>query len=116
MTTQILRASLLLWLGSLFALMGTERLLIDPIAGVLANLAVLVFQLAPILVVAVVLIRDSARGAFWASLIALLYFTHGVAQTADASERLVGAIEIVVSLGVFVSAVLLLRAAPKRSQ
>lgn len=116
MSTQILRASLLLWLGSLFALMGTERLLIDPVSGIVANLALLVAQLGPILLVTIVLTRDAARGAFWASLVALLYFTHGVAQAAVASERMVGTIEIVVSLGVFVSALLLLRALPKRSQ
>lgn len=105
----IMRATLLMWLGCAFALQGVQRFLLDPLPLV-SNLIVFAFQVAPLLAVVVVLIRDPARGAFWATLVSMLYFTLGVVQIVAPEERIVGIMEVVFSLGMFISAMLLMRA------
>jgi len=109
-----LRFVLLVWLGSLFALFGVERWLIDPVGSLAANAIVFAVQTAPIVVVAALSIRDAARGALWASLVSLVYFVHGIARVAAPAERLSGALEIALALGAFSSALLLLRVLPVR--
>ncbi len=104
-----MRATLLMWLGCAFALQGVQRFLLDPLPLV-SNLIVFALQIAPLLAVVIVLIRDPARGAFWASLASMLYFTLGVVQIAAPDERVVGIMEVIFSLGMFVSAMLLMRA------
>ena len=109
-----LRFTLLLWLGSLFALFGVERWLLEPLASFAATAIVFVVQTAPIVAAAWLSIRAPARGGFWSALAALVYFAHGVARCAAPTERLSGAIEIALALGVFATALLLLRALPAR--
>jgi uncharacterized membrane protein len=107
--TSALRFALLIWLGSLFALLGLERFVFDPLRTGLATLALFLFEVLPILVCAPLAVRRPARGAFWVSLAALIYFTDGVVAAFDPDRRLLGAIEIVFALGTFVTALLLLR-------
>jgi uncharacterized membrane protein len=110
-TRLILQATLWLWLGSLFGLLGVQRFLLDPLATGLANGTVFVVQIAPIVLVVAALTRNVGRGAFWATMASMIYFCHGVAQAAVPDGRMIGGIEIAVALGVFVSGILLMRAA-----
>ena len=114
--TVALRFTLLIWCGSLFALLGVERWLLDPLGSIAATAIVFAVQTAPIVAVVVVSIRNPARGAFWTTLASLLYFAHGVARVAAPTERLSGVIEIVLTLGAFTTALLLLRAPSSRGQ
>lgn len=109
----VLRFTLLLWLGSLFALLGVERLLFDPLATPIATFGVFVFQTLPVLVSAPATLRNPSRGAFWSSLASMLYFVHGVAQLVTPAGRLFGMIEVGFALGAFVTSVMLMRAAPR---
>jgi len=109
-----LRFTLLVWLGSLFALFGVERWLVDPLGSFAATAAVFAVQTAPIVAVAILSIRDAARGALWGSLASLVYFVHGVAQIPSPTDRLSGGVEIALALGTFVTALMLLRALPVR--
>lgn len=108
----LLRVTLLIWLGSLFALFGVQRLLLDPLPTS-ANLLLFLAQVAPVLAVVISLMRNSGRAAFWATMVSMLYFCHGVAQAATPDDRVVGLIEVVMSLAVFVSGLLLMRAERK---
>jgi len=104
-----LRFALLIWLGSLFALLGLERFVFDPLPSVTATIAVFVVKALPILMCAPLAVRRPARGAFWVSLASMLYFTDGVVAAFVPERRLFGAIEIVFALGTFVTALLLMR-------
>jgi uncharacterized membrane protein len=110
-----LRFTLLIWLGSLFALFGIERWIVDPIGSLAANAIVFAVQTAPIVAVAVLSIRDAARGALWAALASLVYFVHGIARVVSPMQRFNGAIEIIFALGTFASGLVLLRVLPPRA-
>jgi len=110
-----LRFTLLVWLGSLFALFGVERWLVDPLGSVAATAVVFAAQTAPIVAVAALSIRSPARGAFWAALASLVYFVHGIARVPSPTDRLSGGVEIALALGAFATALLLLRALPSRA-
>jgi len=106
----VLRFTLLIWLGSLFGLLGVERFLFSPLDSLPATLGVFVFQTLPILAAAPVTLRSPARGAFWSSLASMLYFVHGVATLVTPSDRLFGMLEIGFALAAFVTSIMLLRA------
>ena len=108
-----LRFTLFLWVGSLFALLGLERLLGDGLSGTLAQLAVLAVQVVPLLVVAPLLLRRGPRGGLWLCLLMPFYFVHGIWQYTLPATRLFGILEVVFSLGAFISAWLLLRLLPR---
>jgi uncharacterized membrane protein len=105
-----LKLTLLIWLGSIFALLGIERFLFAPLRSTTATVAVFIVQTLPILISAPIALRNPARGAFWASLAALLYFAAGVVALFEPSRRVQGAIEVVFALGAFTTALLLMRA------
>jgi len=105
-----LRFALLIWLGSLFGLLGLERFVLDPLRTDTATVALFLAETLPILMCAPLAVRRPARGAFWVALASLLYFTDGVVAAFDPNRHLLGAIEIVLALGTFVTALLLLRA------
>jgi len=106
-----LRFTLLVWLGSLFALLGLVRFVFEPLASTAATLGVFLFQTLPILVSIPVTLRDAPRGAFWASLSSMLYFVHGVATLVTPEDRVLGVLETGLALGAFVTSVMLMRAA-----
>jgi uncharacterized membrane protein len=110
-----LRFTLFLWVGSLFALLGLQRLLGDDLSGTLAQLVVLAVQIVPLLVVAPLLLRPGPRGGLWLCLLMPLYFVHGIWQYTLPATRLFGILEVVFSLGAFVSAWLLLKLLPRGS-
>jgi len=116
MNVQIaLRMTLLIWIGSLFALLGLQRFFVEPLTTMVATIAVFIGQVAPLLVVAPVALRPGARGPLWVCLAMLLYFVHGVWQWGSPSVRLFGILEVVFSLGSFVTAWILLKVIPKDS-
>lgn len=108
-----LRMALLVWIGSLFALLGMQRFFVEPLSSTIATIAVFVGQVAPLLVVAPAALRSGARGPLWVCLAMLLYFVHGVWQWTSPNVRLFGALEVIFSLGTFVTAWILLRVLPK---
>jgi uncharacterized membrane protein len=105
-----LRFTLLIWLGSIFALLGVDSFLLDPLRSIAATAAVFAVQALPILLCAPLALRNPGRGAFWVSLAALLYFVDGVVTAFDPERRLIGALEILCALGAFTTALLLMRA------
>ncbi len=110
-----LRMALLIWIGSLFALLGMQRFFVEPLGTMLATIAVFVGQVAPLLIVAPVALRHGSRGPLWVCLAMLLYFVHGVWQWSSPNVRLFGILEVVFALGSFVTAWILLKVMPKDS-
>jgi uncharacterized membrane protein len=108
-----LRFTLLLWLGSLFALLGVQRLFGDMPMTPLARFTVFVVQAAPLLVVAPLLVRPGPRGALWLCLLTPFYFVHGVWQYGAPDTRVFGVLEVVFALGAFVSSCFLLKLLPR---
>src|SRR3954466_9195116 len=104
-----LRVALLIWVGSLFALLGLQRFFVAPLPSFAATLAVFIVELAPILIVTPMVLRGGARGPMWMCLVSILYFVHGVWQWSAPDMRLFGVLEVVFSVGVFVTALILAR-------
>lgn len=103
---------MLLWAGSLFALLGLQRFFADPLTTFWATLAVFLVQTAPLLLVLVMALRPGARGPLWLCLVMLLYFVHGVWQWNTPGAQLFGMLEVVFALGAFVTAWFLLKVLP----
>ena len=108
-----LRFTLLLWSGSVFALLGLQRFFVDPLSTVLATLAVFAAQTAPLLLVLPAALRTGARGPLWLCLVMLLYFVHGIWQWNTPATKLFGIFEVVFSLGALVTAWVLLKILPR---
>jgi uncharacterized membrane protein len=108
-----LRVALLMWVGSLFALLGMQRFFIEPLPSLPMTVAVFVGQVAPLLIVLPGALRPGSRGPLWVCLVVLLYFVHGVWQWTSASGRLIGMLEVFFSVGAFVTAWVLLKVMPK---
>ena len=109
----MLRMSLLLWIGSLFALLGLQRVFVEPLATLPATIAVFVAQVVPLLIVLPLALRDGAKGPLWVCLVTLLYFTHGVWQWSDPATRTFGVFEVMFALGAFANAWILLKVMPR---
>jgi len=109
----VLRFALLIWMGSLFALLALQRFVIEPLGSPLASAIVFVAQAAPLLVLAPLVIRPGVGSVFWAALIMPLYLIHGVWQGSVIGVRLIGALEVAFALGAFVTAWFLLRVTPR---
>ncbi len=71
--------------------------------------AVLAFQLLPLLLLAPGLIGGNPRTHSWACFVVNLYFIQGVLAAFDPSKRLFGWLEILLSLTLFISALLYTR-------
>jgi uncharacterized membrane protein len=109
----VLRMTLLIWIGSVFALLGLQRFFVEPLESLPATVAVFIAQVAPLLIVGPMALRPGARGPLWVCLVMLLYFTHGVWQWSDPTTRAFGVFEVIFSLGAFVSAWILLKVMPR---
>jgi len=109
----LLRVTLLTWVGSLFALLGLQRVFVEPLATLPATIAVFVVQVAPLLIVGPLALRGDAKGPLWVCLATLLYFTHGVWQWSDPATRTFGVFEVMFSLGAFANAWILLKVMPR---
>jgi uncharacterized membrane protein len=108
-----LRFTLLMWSGSVFALLGLQRFFVDPLPSVPATVAVFIFQTAPLLLVLPMALRSGARGPLWMCLVMLLYFVHGVWQWNTSGARLFGIFEVIFALGAFLTAWVLLKILPR---
>ena len=110
-----LRVALMLWVGSLFALLAMQRFFIEPLPSLPATIAVFIGQVAPLLIVMPGALRPGSRGPLWVCLAMLLYFVHGVWQWSAPNARLIGMLEVLFSVGAFVSAWVLLKVMPKET-
>ena len=108
-----LRMTLLLWVGSLFALLGMQRFFVEPLPSVPATIAVFIGQVAPLLIVTPGALRTGSRGPLWVCLAMLLYFVHGVWQWTSPNAHLIGFLEVIFSVATFVTAWILLKVIPK---
>jgi uncharacterized membrane protein len=109
----MLRVTQLMWIGSLFALLGLQRVFVEPLATLAATIVVFAVQVAPLLTIALLAVREGAKGLLWVCLVTLLYFTHGVWQWSDPATRTFGVFEVGFSLGAFANAWILLRVMPR---
>ncbi|TBU90000.1 DUF2069 domain-containing protein [Phytopseudomonas dryadis] len=71
--------------------------------------AVLAFQLLPLLLLAPGMIAGHPRAHAWACFVVNLYFIQGVLAAFDPSKALFGWLEILLSMGLFISALLYTR-------
>jgi uncharacterized membrane protein len=108
-----LRVALLMWVGSLFALLGLQRFFVAPLASFVATLAVFVAELAPLLMVTPLALRSDHRGPLWVCLVSILYFVHGVWQWSAPDVRVFGVLEVIFAVGAFVTALILVRLMPR---
>lgn len=104
----------LLLIGSLFALTGLRQFFIEPLATMPSNVVWFLLQVSPLLIILPGLISLSTRSAFYAILVALLYFIHGVLVAATEPLRWFGIIEIVVACALVADATWLLRKCRER--
>ena len=70
---------------------------------------VLSIQLVPLLLLAPGLVLGSARAHAWACFVVNIYFIQGVLATIDPARALFGALETIISLSLFCSALLYVR-------
>ena len=105
-----LRFTLLLWIGSLFALLGLQRFVLDPLDSLLASAVVFIVQVAPLLLLTPLALRPGPRGPLWIALTLPLYLMHGIWQI---DARPVGMLEVIFALGAFMTAWMLLRVLPR---
>lgn len=110
-----LRFTLLLWIGSLFALLGLQRFFIEPLDSLLAGAVVFITQAAPLLLLTRVALRPGPRGPLWVALAMPLYVIHGIWQGSVIGVRLIGTLEVIFALGAFLAAWILLRVIPRSS-
>jgi uncharacterized membrane protein len=108
-----LRFTLLLWSGSVFALLGLQRFFVDPLSSVPATVAVFIVQTAPLLLVLPIALRNGTRGPLWLCLVMLLYFVHGVWQWNTPDAHVFGIFEVIFALGAFMTAWVLLKMLPR---
>jgi len=99
----------LLLIGSLFALTGLRQFFIQPLATTSSNVVWFLIQVSPLLIILPGLLSVSTRSAFYAIVVALLYFIHGVLIAATEPLRWFGVVEIIVACALIADATWLLR-------
>lgn len=82
-----LRIITLLSTGCLLAVTAIRQLLIDPVPSAPVNAAWLTLQLLPLLAVVPGMIRLRVRGYFFAIMVGMLYFVHGVQASFGPTAR-----------------------------
>jgi uncharacterized membrane protein len=88
----------LLLIGSLFALTGLRQFFVTPLSGTAMNLLWFLAQVLPLLLVLPGILRLKARAFFFAALISMLYFTHGILQTITPDTRTLGLWEVALAM------------------
>jgi uncharacterized membrane protein len=96
-----IQLGILLCTGSLLALLGLQRFLVDPLGTAAANLVVFALQVAPLLAVTFAVLRLTPRCAFWAALVSLVYLGHGLLQIFTLEGRMFGIFEVAFALALF---------------
>ena len=87
-----------LWIGSLFALTGLRQFFVEPLASTPSNLIWFTIQVLPLLLVLPGVLALKPRSYLLATLVAMLYFCHGVLQAVSVEDRLLGLWEVGLSL------------------
>ncbi len=85
--------------GSLIALTGLRQIFMQPLADDSVNMVWFIMQILPLLLTLPGVLRLTVNSTLMLCLVSLLYFTHGVLIVFDADTRLIGALEIVFSIG-----------------
>ncbi|KAB7623212.1 DUF2069 domain-containing protein [Alkalilimnicola sp. S0819] len=104
------RLSLAQWLGLFVLLMLWGVWLAPPEPALRAPWLILL--VGPLLLPLRGLLRGRRYTAAWSSMLVLVYFCHGVAAAAS-GQPLLGGLEILLSGGYFVSAILFVRSKPR---
>jgi uncharacterized membrane protein len=85
-------------IGSLFALTGLRQFFVTPLPGAVTNLLWFLAQVLPLLLVLPGILRLRARAFFFAALISMLYFIHGILLTTTPEMRTVGLWEVALAM------------------
>lgn len=72
-------------------------------------MVMLVIQLIPLAIIAPGLIKGTPRGHIWSCFVVTLYFIQGVLETFDPARRWFGCVEILLTVILFISALLYAR-------
>jgi uncharacterized membrane protein len=84
----------LLLIGSLFALTGLRQFFVSPLQGAAPNLLWFLVQVLPLLLLLPGILRLRARTYFFATLVSMLYFIHGILLTITPETRAMGLWEV----------------------
>lgn len=93
----------LIAIGSLFAIYGLRRLLLDADASTGVALTLLAVQTLPLLIFLPALLGGSARAAAYLSFVSILYFGAGVLTLVDPDARIAGMAELFFATLLFVA-------------
>lgn len=96
---KLLQLICLLLVGSLFAITGLRQFFVEPLPGAGPNLLWFLAQVLPLLLVLPGILRLRVRAYFFAALVGMLYFIHGILQTATPEMRTMGLWEVGLSMG-----------------
>ncbi len=88
----------LLWIGSLFALTGLRQFFVEPLETTTSNVIWFIIQVLPLLLVLPGILALKPRSYLLATLVAMLYFCHGVLQAVSVEDRMLGLWEVGFSL------------------
>ena len=105
---RISRAASLLCFFGLIGLLCAYYLVFADLHGA-RPWVILLIELVPLLLLAPGMISGSPRGHSWMCFVVNLYFIKGVLAAFDPARALLGWLEVVISLGLFVSALLYVR-------
>ena len=104
MNLRALQFLTLLAIGSLFALTGLRQFFVEPLQSTGPNVIWFGIQVLPLLLVLPGILRLTIRSYFLATLVAMLYFCHGVLQAVSVEDRLLGLWEVGFSLALVLTA------------
>ncbi|WP_028694703.1 DUF2069 domain-containing protein [Pseudomonas cremoricolorata] len=105
---RIARSASLACFLALIALLGLNNLLFADLHGARVGV-IMAIELLPLLVLLPGMLKGSARAHAWTCFVVNLYFIKGVLAAFDPARALLGWIEVALSLGLFVSALLYVR-------
>ena len=94
----------LISLGSIFSVLALYRYFVDPLDTLMVSTAVLLLQVAPLLVLVFGVIFLHSRKIFYLAMVSLLYFMHGIVLMVLPESRAFGLAEVVFALVLCVSA------------
>ncbi len=84
----------LLLIGSIFALTGLRQFFVSPLQGAVLNLLWFLAQVLPLLFLLPGILRLRARAYFFAAMVSMLYFIHGILLTIMPDSRAMGLWEV----------------------
>lgn len=105
---RITRCASLACFLALIALLSLNNLLFADLHGARVGV-IMAIELLPLLLLLPGMLNGSARAHAWTCFVVNLYFIKGVLAAFDPARALLGWVEVVLSLGLFVSALLYVR-------